>query len=552
MNIKNNRAKGVLLFLCAALITSALAFAYSSPKERAEAYYRQGYLYYAERDYNAAILEYDKALSLEPLMAKAHYWKGKCYYSIGQYEKAKESLTKALNIEPDIADARALLRKSEEASKPKTVVTSRPDPAPAPTPAPPPAPAPAPAPSGPLLISMDLRAAEISHAFQLLAKETGQSIIVSKDVHGKITLTLNDVTTEEAFDAILKASNCTFVRDGKIIRIIPTGEPKRIQILPGGIINKTFTINYVKATDIAATLKNLLPEDTKVITTAGSNYIMIEGSESSIDKAGAIIENLDTPPKQVMVEAKILEVSHNVGAALGVNLKYTNPDDVNDVAQTKGFAAQPTATTATGLYYSVTDQDMDGLLEALQTRTGYNLLSTPKVMALDGQEAEIITGQMLGYKVSTITDAGLVESVEFLDVGTKLVFTPYIKSDGHVMMEIHPEISEGSIVNELPQKKSTETTTKLLVKDGSTIVIGGLMKDITQKENKGVPLLSDIPIIGVPFRRVELTTEKREILVLISPHIVTEGLMDKLMPDAEKLEKKRKDEHYESPLDLIM
>ncbi len=558
------RTKEILTILLAILTISTVAFAYRTPAERAQAYYKQGYLYYLEKDYWAATAEYDKAISLNAALAKAYYWKGKCYYALEEYDRAKEVIIKAMNLSPRLEDGPSLLKKVEAASKvkPAVTVTKKPQPQPKPKPssakASPSAiatedkPEGKPKPEEELLISMDLRAVEISHAFRLLAKETGQNIVISKDVHGKITLTLHDVTTQEAFDAILKAGNCTYVREGSIIRIIPTGEPRRIQILPGGLINKTFAINYVKAEDIASTLKSLLPEGTKVITTPGSNYIIVEGFQDAIDKADGIIANLDTPPEQVMVEAKIIELSQNVTSALGMNLKYTNPLNPNETVQTKGLAAPPTATTATGLYYSTTSQDMDTLLEALQTKTGYTLLSTPKVMALNGQEAKIITGQMLGYKVKTITETGLIESVEFLDVGTKLVFTPHIKSDGYIMMEIHPEISEGSIVNDLPQTQSTETTTQPLVKDGDTIVIGGLMKDITQKVNKGIPFLSEIPFIGVPFRRVELITEKREILVLISPHIVTAKLIEELVPEAEQLEKRRKDERYDSPLDLIM
>ena len=130
--------KGGLLILLAALVTSALALAAMTPKERAEAYYKQGYLYYVEDDFNKAILEYDKALALEPLMAKAHYWKGKCYFALKQYEKAKESLVKAINISPHIDDGPALMKKVEAATEPKAVITTtRPEPTPTPTPPPP-------------------------------------------------------------------------------------------------------------------------------------------------------------------------------------------------------------------------------------------------------------------------------------------------------------------------------------------------------------------------------------------------------------------------------
>jgi type II secretory pathway component GspD/PulD (secretin) len=550
---KNNfRVKEVLFVFLLIFTAATIASAYQTPAERADAYYKQGYLYYLEKDYWAAVAEYDKAIALNSGMAKAYYWRGKTYYALKDYAKAKESIVKAINLSPHIDDGPALLKKVETAQKNQPVIISKPEPKPQPSEALTEKGQPIPKQEKELLLSMELKAVEIAQAFQLLARETGQNIVVSKDVHGKISLSLNNVKPEEAFDAILKAGKCKAIKEGTILRIVPTGEPKRIQILPGGLINKTYQIDYIDSEDAAATLSSLLPDGTKVITTPGSNYLIVEGFQDAIDKADAIIANLDTPPEQVMVEAKILELSHNVTSGLGMNLKYTNPNNPSDVVQTKGFAAQPTSTTASGLYYSVTSQNIDALLETLQTKTGYNLLSTPKVMAINGREAEIITGQMLGYKVKTITETGMVESVEFLDVGTKLVFTPSIKTNGLIMMDIHPEISEGSIVNDLPQKKSTETTTQLLVKNGDTIVIGGLMKDVTQKVNRGIPFLSEIPFIGVPFRRVELITEKREIVVLISPHIVDTDLLEDLEKESDELEKRRQDEHYESPMDLIM
>ena len=541
-----NFGGAVAVALLLSTVFCLIALSAQTPTERADAYYKQGYTYYVEKDYKLAIPEYDKAISLSPNMAKAYYWRSKSRFALKDYAAARADMVKALNLSPNLYDGPAFLRKIDAVSKPYTPPTV--------VKTPPPAAPPQPMPvkeEGEKRISMDLRAVEISNAFVLLSKETGQSISVDKNVYGRVTLSLNNVTTREAFDALLKASNCKAVMEGNVIRIVSTEVPNRTQVLPNGMINKTIPLNYVKADDILPTLGSILPAGTKILTTKGSNSIMIEGYEEAVNKAEGIIANLDIPPRQVMVEARIIELSDSNLSALGMNLKYTNPNNPNSIIQTRGLASQPTATGATGLFYSVTNQDLESLLEALSTRTGYNLLSSPRVLAIDGNKAEIITGQRLGYTVKTITDTGLIESVEFLDVGTTLNFTPYIKSDGMIIMDIHPEISEGSIVNNLPQKLTTETTTQLIVRDGETIIIGGLMKEDTQKVNKGVPFLSDIPFIGVPFRRVELTTEKRQILVLISPRIVTADMLGAMSTEAEGWEKKRQEKLYESPIDLV-
>jgi type II secretory pathway component GspD/PulD (secretin) len=228
----------------------------------------------------------------------------------------------------------------------------------------------------------------------------------------------------------------------------------------------------------------------------------------------------------------------------------TNPDGSISTGQTINLADSPTAVGATGLYYTVTNTDMTSLVNALATRTGFNILSSPKVIALNNQKAEIITGSRLGYKIKTVTTTGMIESVEFLDVGTKLVMTPSIKSDGQIVMEIHPEISEGSIINDLPQKNSTETTTKLIVKDGQTIVIGGLIRDTSKKEVKGVPILMDIPLIGMAFKSTNLTSEKKEVVVLITPHIYNAKLESEMDKKSSEILSDKKDLSPVMPLDL--
>jgi type II secretory pathway component GspD/PulD (secretin) len=278
---------------------------------------------------------------------------------------------------------------------------------------------------------------------------------------------------------------------------------------------------------------------------------VVEGNMKTLKKIAAVLRSLDVPPKQVLVEANIIQVNHSNASKLAANLKYTSPSNPYEITQTVNLAQQPTATSAQGFYYSVTTDNMEAVLEALQTKTGYNLLSSPKVLAMDGQEAEIITGSRLGYYVKTVTTTGMIQSVEFLDVGTKLTITPSIKSDGQIMMEIHPEISTGSIVNELPQKDSTETTTKLLVKDGQTIIIGGLMKDLTQDTKTGIPILADIPFIGWLFRQTQTTVTKNEFIILIRPRIVDAAYIAELGYPAAQLNKERIETKQTLPLDLF-
>jgi general secretion pathway protein D len=239
------------------------------------------------------------------------------------------------------------------------------------------------------------------------------------------------------------------------------------------------------------------------------------------------------------------------GQVMGMNHSYTNPNNATEVGQTVGLSGSPSDTGATGLYYTVTNQNLTSLVEMLSQRSGFNILSSPKVMAMNGETASIITGSRLGYKVKTTTPSGMTESVEFMDVGTMLTITPSIKSDGLIIMDIHPEISEGSIVNELPQKQSTETTTKLIVKDGQTIIMGGLIRDTAKKEVKGIPVLMDLPLIGSLFKRTDLSSEKTEIIVLLTPHIMDSRSSDEMDKNIKDFEKKRQNISPTPTMDLL-
>jgi type IV pilus assembly protein PilQ len=553
------------------LMIVALAFngfSASAPKEkRAEAYFAQGYLYYLEKSYNEAVPEFVKALRLEPSMVKTRYWMGKAYYQLGNYESTVNQCNAALAVIPSYKDAKNLrdqaLKKlgakakiavkkpaakesaqviaektAEAAPVAVTVVKTR-------------SKIKSDQKEKKRLISLDLRNVDISSVLQIFSKETGISVIAGRDVYGKVTVILNNVTPEDALDMILQSNGYTYTRQGNVVQVYSSTEPARVEELPGGVFVRTFMINYVGPDELLATLTKLMPENANIYTTQGSKTVIVKGSANDIRRADILIRNLDIPPRQVMVEARIIEVSLNESQSMGINSSWTNPDNATEIAQTKGLANQPTVSGATGLYYSVTNQNMTSLVETLSTRTGFNILSSPKVMALNEQKAEIITGSRLGYKTKTVTTTGMIESVEFLDVGTKLVITPSIKSDGLIVMEIHPEISEGAIINDLPQKNSTETTTQLIVKDGQTIVIGGLIRDSQKKEVKGVPVLMDIPLLGSLLKRTEIISEKKEVIVLITPHIINSKYLMDMEGKAADMEQRKKDTSPSMPLDLL-
>jgi type IV pilus assembly protein PilQ len=278
---------------------------------------------------------------------------------------------------------------------------------------------------------------------------------------------------------------------------------------------------------------------------ASCNIIFVMDREDVVARIAETIEALDVRPLQVLVEATILEALLTDSCALGVDFNALGGIDFSDVnsswnvnSVTVGDAtgnqldktligAEDTGFTsdnpAEGFSFSILHDEVALFIEAIENVTDTNVIANPKILALNYQSAEIIIGGRLGYYgASTISDGLSQQSVEFLDTGTQLRFRPFISTDGYVRLEIHPQRSDGVVdpTTGLPSENTSEVTTNIMVKDGDTVVIGGLIEEIDQKVESRVPFLGTLPFIGWLFRRSETETRRSEIIVMITPRII--------------------------------
>jgi len=160
------------------------------------------------------------------------------------------------------------------------------------------------------------------------------------------------------------------------------------------------------------------------------------------------------------------------------------------------------------------------VLNVLNEKGRVRTLSTPKLLALENQEASVIIGERQGYRVTTTINQVTTESVEFLESGVILNVIPSVDGQGRILMEIHPEVSTGTIQAGIPDKSTTEVTTVLLAEDGQTIFIGGLIKNSTDYQRNGLPVLGDIPVMGRLFSDIEEKVGMTETVVLITPYLI--------------------------------
>jgi len=258
--------------------------------------------------------------------------------------------------------------------------------------------------------------------------------------------------------------------------------------------------------------------------------IVIFDFPERIERAEAVIAEIDVRPKQVLIEATILSARLTEDMQFGIDWNALSGASIlgaNGYATTSGYGtpAEQTgfANPGTGLTIGFSADTIQALITALEEVTDTTLLANPKVLAVNKQEGSVLIGNKLGYyDQTTQTQTSTTQSVSFLNTGTQLVFRPYIGNDGYIRMDIYPKDSDGTIKsNGIPDETTTELRTNVIVKDGETVVIGGLFRDSIVTSRSQVPILGSLPFVGVAFRGTKDTVSREEVIIMLTPHIIT-------------------------------
>ncbi len=396
-------------------------------------------------------------------------------------------------------------------------------------------------------LSINIQDADIKSVLNALSIKKKLNIVAGQDVSGKISVNLHNLSLKQALDAIITLNGFSYIQKDKIIFVTKAREGLGEDLLGEEV--RVFKLNYVDIDAVEKIIEKLLSVSAKITVYKPEKTLIIEDVPQNLDRVKKVLDSLDRAPRQVLIEARILEIRLNDDTSLGIDWSNAFSGFINSkgTVLTKGFAGR-SETSAQGFFFNVINSDFNLFLEALQTNTEVHTLSSPRLLALDNKEAKIIIGGKLGYNVVTTIDNTVLQSVEFLETGTQLVLTPHIVDDGRVIMEIHPEISDGTIINGLPTETTTEVTTSLIAPDGGTIFIGGLMRDRKEDIKNRVPGFGAIPVLGALFSKTTNITVRTEIVVLITPHIITAANKEILEKDTEKVNKAKENLQKERSL----
>jgi len=422
---------------------------------------------------------------------------------------------------------------------------------------------------------------DVRAALQLVADISGQNVVVSDSVHGSMTLRLQNVPWDQALDIILRTKGLDKRQDGNVIIVAPADEianrekselaaRKDLQELEP-LRSEFLQVNYAKASDMSTLIKStgrsLLSPRGTVSVDVRTNTLLLQDTADRLEDIRRMVATLDIPVRQVKIESRLVIVNNDfqreLGAVLGFNGVQKN--GANGIVTTSGSAAGTdtilgsalTNLSSTGSAFPVTlptgtnaptrynvnlpvsspagsialgilgsDYLLDLELSAAQTETRADIISSPSVITANQKKAMIMQGTEIPYQESASSGA---TSISFKPAVLSLEVTPQITPDNRIILDLDVKkdtvgtitVASGGV--NVPSIDTQEITTQVLVSDGQTVVLGGILQTTHRIDETKVPYLGDVPILGNLFKTTTKTNDKDELLIFVTPKIIHEG-----------------------------
>lgn len=415
-------------------------------------------------------------------------------------------------------------------------------------------------------LSLNFQNIEVRSVLQLIADFTGLNLVVSDSVGGSLTLRLKNVPWDQALDIILKTKGLGMRENGNVIYVAPNEEiaareklelesQQQVEEL-APLRSEFMEINYARASDIANLLKDsdntLLSERGQVSVDERTNTLLIQDTAFKLNEIRRLVDRLDIPVKQVLIESRIViandDFSKDLGVKFGVNnidsrdllvtgktadittgnlnalepLTAGDPIPIEDTLNVNLPVANPAGQIALAFAKLPFGFLIDLELSAAQAESRAEVISNPRVITSNQNTARIEQGTEIPYLSATSSGA---TDVEFKKAVLSLEVTPQITPDDRVAMKL--AVNSDSVGQEfagIPSIDTREVTTDVLVDNGQTVVLGGIYEENSTVSNTRVPFFSDIPLVGRLFRTDSVTNDKSELLIFITPKIIDEQL----------------------------
>ena len=434
-------------------------------------------------------------------------------------------------------------------------------------------------------LSLNFQNIPVRAVLQLLADASGKNIVVSGSVNGSVTLRLHNVPWDQALHLILQIKGLGEEKQGNVILVAPQAEladREKAQLAAQRAVQQLvplrseyLQINYAKAADLAALIKSqgnsLLSKRGTVAVDKRTNTLLLQDTPQRLAQINRLVKRLDVPVRQVLIEARIVLVNNDFERKLGTQLGLTHWTNIgsNGIGVTTGTSAGegtmissaigningganpgyqldsaigsstnaanryninlPVSNPAGSIAFGILTGNylLDLELSAAQAQTQAKIVSSPKVITADQKQATIMQGIEIPYQQSASSGA---TSISFKKAVLELKVTPQITPDNHIILNLHVRddqvgqtfVSSGGV--DVPAIDTRRITTQVLVDDGQTVVLGGILQTTSSNVATKVPWLGDIPILGHLFKNTDRTNNKDELLVFITPKIIQRNL----------------------------
>ncbi|EMS1971092.1 type IV pilus secretin PilQ [Neisseria gonorrhoeae] len=413
-------------------------------------------------------------------------------------------------------------------------------------------------------ISLDFQDVEIRTILQILAKESGMNIVASDSVNGKMTLSLKDVPWDQALDLVMQARNLDMRQQGNIVNIAPRDEllakdkaflqaEKDIADL-GALYSQNFQLKYKNVEEFRSILRldnadttgnrnTLVSGRGSVLIDPATNTLIVTDTRSVIEKFRKLIDELDVPAQQVMIEARIVEAADGFSRDLGVKFGATGRKKLKNEtsafgwgvnsgfgggdkweAQTKINLPVAAAANSISLVRAISSGALSLELSASESLSKTKTLANPRVLTQNRKEAKIESGYEIPFTVTTASGGGNSTNTELKKAVLGLTVTPNITPDGQIIMTVKinkdspAQCASGS--NTILCISTKSLNTQAMVENGGTLIVGGIYEENNGNTLTKVPLLGDIPVIGNLFKTRGKKTDRRELLIFITPRII--------------------------------
>jgi type IV pilus assembly protein PilQ len=401
--------------------------------------------------------------------------------------------------------------------------------------------------------TIDVEGADIRTVMKAISDFSGRNIVVGKDVKATVKASLRNVGWQEAMRTILRSNGLDYVDENGILRVDEgarlaaeavdreTARAKQMELVP--LETRIVKVNYANAGELTTALQSSLSRRGSVQVDKRTNSLIITDLSSQVEAVEKMALELDSTTPQIEITAKLVDVDAEALRGLGIEWNVSpNPTEFFSDATGSPITGAPPVSLNNDPSLPIGSQQNTGIgdpanrltfgifkswgtieaqLQTLEQNRKANIISNPRITTVDNREAKILVGQKIPLIVQDV--AGNPVS-QLQTIGIQLKVTPHLTEDKKIIMDLHPEVSDlssqstvqgGVIIN------TSEADTRVMVDDGQTAVIGGLIRTNDSHVRKGVPLLKDLPLLGMLFRSDNIVKQNRELIIFVTPRLLT-------------------------------